>query len=157
MEQATLPMEELAPLLQLQLDNGGKAHLVVTGCSMHPTLRHRRDAVVLVPVTRPLKKADLILYRRASGQFVLHRIVTKPENGSFICSGDNQWEPEEVTQEQVIAVVETYIRKGKHLPVDQGFARFCVDVWVLMFPIRRPFLFLRRVVAKIFRRFRRKK
>ena len=45
MELATLPMEELAPLLQLQLDNGGKANLVVTGNSMHPTLLHRRDIV----------------------------------------------------------------------------------------------------------------
>ena len=157
MEMTALPMDELSQLIKLQLDHGGSARLVVTGVSMHPTLRHRRDAVNLVPVNRALKKADLILYRRESGQYVLHRIVSTPRNGSFICSGDNQWQPETVNQDQVMALVESYIRKGKTVAPDRGLARFCVGVWVFLFPVRRPILFLRRVAAKIRRSLRRKK
>lgn len=149
MELATLPMEELAPLLQLQLDNGGKANLVVTGNSMHPTLRHRRDIVTLIPVERPLRRGDLILYTRKSGQYVLHRIVTKPKNGAFICSGDNQWVPENVEESQVKALVVSYIRDGKVIPVDSLCCRLWVSFWVAVFPIRRPLMIPRRLLGRL--------
>ena len=155
MEMATLPMEELAPLLQLQLDNGGKANLVVTGVSMFPTLRHRRDAVVLTPVDRPLRRGDLILYTRASGQYVLHRIVTKPKNGAFICSGDNQWRPENVEQSQAKALVEAYIRGGKKIDVNSFGCRLWVGFWVAVFPVRRPLLWAGHLLLRIRRKLKR--
>ena len=42
-----VPMEELVPLLQLQMETGGSARLIVTGYSMMPMLHHRKDSVVL--------------------------------------------------------------------------------------------------------------
>lgn len=156
MKLATLPMEELAPLLQLQLDNGGTANLVVTGVSMFPTLRHRRDTVVLTTLERPLRRGDLILYTRKSGQYVLHRIVTKPKNGAFICSGDNQWRPEPVEQSQVKALVKAYIRNGKRIDVNSFGCRLWVGFWVAVFPVRRPLLWAGHLLLRI-RRWMKKK
>ena len=152
MKITNIPMEELAQLLQLQMSSGGLARLVVTGNSMYPTLRHQKDAVFLSPVTAPLKKGDLILYKRADGQYILHRIVTKPKNGAFICSGDNQWEPESVEESQVLAVVEQMIRRGKRHNTQKLGYRLWVSCWVFLFPVRRPLLKLRRFLGKIRRK-----
>ena len=67
MKQIAIPMEELMPLLQLQMETGGSARLTVTGSSMMPMLRDRKDQVFLEPITGPLKKGDLPLYRRTDG------------------------------------------------------------------------------------------
>ena len=149
MEITAIPMEELAKLLSLQMESGGLARLVVTGSSMYPTLRHRKDAVFLRPVEGTLKRGDLILYRRANGQFVLHRIVTRPKNGAFICSGDNQWEKEAVDATQVIAVVDGFVRKGKIYQENHAGYRLWVAVWLLLFPVRRPILALRRCLGRV--------
>jgi len=149
MELSTIPMESLAQLLQLQMDRGGIARLVVTGSSMYPTLRHRKDAVVLCELSRALQKGDLILYKRENGQYILHRIVSKPNGGKFICSGDNQWEPEQVKQEQVLALVTTLIRDGKYIGVDSMPCRLWVGIWVALFPVRKPLIRLRRLLGRL--------
>ena len=148
MELSAVSMESLMPVLRLQLENGGRAPLVVTGISMHPTLRHCRDMVELIPLARELRRGDLILYRRAEGAYILHRIITKPRDGQFCCAGDNQWEPEKVQADQVIALVDTYIRDGKRIPVQALSWRLRIGLWIFLFPVRKPFLKLRRAVGR---------
>jgi len=147
MRSVNIPMEELAKLLQVQLDNGGRAVLTVTGVSMLPILRDRRDSVELVRVTKPLKRGDLILYRRENGQYVLHRIVRADAEG-FICCGDNQWEPEEVTAGQVMAVVSGFVRAGKSHSVTHKGYRLYAWLWTGLFPVRRPLIVIRRFLGK---------
>lgn len=149
MEITPIPMEELAKLLSLQMESGGVARLVVTGSSMHPTLRHRKDAVFLRPVERELRRGDLILYRRNNGQFVLHRIISKPKEDAFFCSGDNQWQIEKVEASQVIAVTDGFIRNGKSYREDHPGYRAWVGFWLFLFPVRRPVLALRRWLGRI--------
>lgn len=148
MELSAVSMESLMPVLRLQLENGGRAPLVVTGISMLPTLRHCRDMVELIPPPRALRRGDLVLYQRADGAYILHRIITKPRDGRFCCSGDNQWEPEAVQADQVIALADTYIRDGKRIPVQTLSCRLWVGFWVFLFPVRKPFLKLRRAVGR---------
>ena len=148
MELSAVSMESLMPVLRLQMEKGGRAPLVVTGISMLPTLRNCRDMVELIPLSRDLRRGDLILYQRINGAYVLHRIVKKPRAGQFVCSGDNQWQPEPVKAEQVIALVDTYIRDGKRIPVKKLSCRLWVGFWVFLFPVRKPFLKLRRAVGR---------
>jgi len=151
-KQIIVPMEQLMPVIRLQLETGGKAPLQVTGSSMHPTLRHRKDSVLLVPVVQPLKKGDIILYRRANGAYVLHRIVKRPKGEELVCSGDNQYAPETVAAEQVIAIVAELTRKGKRIPVSKNSYRLYVWLLTALFPVRRPVLALRRMLGKVRRR-----
>ena len=148
MEQAIIPMESLAQLIRLQLEKGGRSSLLVTGISMYPILRHRRDTVELVKPER-LRRGDLVLYQRDSGQYILHRIITRPKDGAFICSGDNQWVAEQVRSQQVIALVDTYLRDGKRICAHSLGCRLYVWVWVGLFPVRRPLLWLRRRLGRI--------
>lgn len=154
MKSVVISMEELVPLIQLQLQQGGSASLIVTGNSMSPMLQHRRDTVFLQPPEAECKKGDLILYRRDNGKYILHRIVRCTGPGAYICSGDNQWEPEVVSHQQVIAKVDHFCRKGKtYSPSSRGY-RFYVWLWVGIFPIRRPILAVRRLLGKLRARIR---
>lgn len=152
MELTAIPMESLAELLLLQMENGGVARLIVTGNSMYPTLRHRKDTVFLRPAARALERGDLILYRRQDGAFVLHRIVTRPRKNVFFCAGDNQWRREPVNADQVLAVADGFIRKGKTYKENNCGYRLWVAVWLLLLPLRRPILAFRRFLGRIRRR-----
>lgn len=149
MKISSIPMESLAEVLKLQMDSGGEARLVVTGDSMYPTLRHRKDVVYLTPLSRQLKKKDLILYKRENGKYILHRIVSRPKNGCFICCGDNQWEKEPVCTQQVVALVERFVRNGKIYTINHFGYRLWLALWVGLFPLRRPLLALRRAIGRL--------
>lgn len=151
MKNVMISMEELAPLIQLQLQQGGRATLTVTGNSMQPMLCHRRDAVSLQPVEQKIKKGELILYRREDGAYILHRVVGCTAQDQYICSGDNQWEKEAVSHQQVIARVYEFRRKSKVYPITCRGYRFYVWLWVWMFPVRRPILAARRLMGRICR------
>lgn len=154
MRSVNIPMEELAKLLQMQLDNGGRATLTVTGVSMLPMLRDRRDSVELITATQPPKKGDLILYRRVNGQYVLHRII-RADAEEFICCGDNQWEQESVAASQMVAVVQGFSRAGKSYTVTHMSYRLYVWLWTGLFPVRRPLIALRRMLSRWRRMLRR--
>lgn len=152
----TLPMEQLAELVKLQLDRGGFAQLAVTGCSMLPMLRENRDSVKLIPVTESLKKGDIILYQRKNGRYVLHRIISV--NGeSYICCGDNQFEREPVEHSQVVAVVSAFTRKGKNYELTRIGYRLYRAIWVGLFPLRRLYISVRRKFGNLCRKLRKRK
>lgn len=146
MKVETMPMEQLAQLLELQLENG-EAPLRVTGSSMYPTFRSGRDTVFLRKPDAPLRKGDVILYRRQNGRYVLHRIV-RIKDGVLICSGDNQFEPERVEPEQVIARVEAFQRGKRKYKASHFGYRIYVWFWIGVFPVRRPMLKFRRCLGK---------
>lgn len=148
MKQVLLPMEELMPLLQLQMDTCGSAKLTVTGWSMMPMLHNRKDQVVLQPVEGAQDKGALILYRRENGQFVLHRILRR-RKGGYVCCGDNQFFTEKVSQEQLLAVVTAFTRKGKQYSVQEKGYRQYVFWWVKLHPLRWMYLIPRRCLGYI--------
>jgi len=148
METVIMPMESLIEVVLLQLQNGGRANLTVTGSSMMPMLRHRKDSVVLVPVSQKQKPGDIIFYRRDNGQYILHRIIHMAGEG-YICCGDNQYEPELVEHRQLIAVVEGFNHKGKHYGLDTIGYRIYTALWIRLFLFRRPYIAVRRRLGRL--------
>lgn len=71
------------------LADGMELPLVVSGGSMRPFLAPGRDAVYLRAPDRPLRRGDIAFYRRADGQYVLHRIC-RARGGQFWFVGDAQ-------------------------------------------------------------------
>lgn len=55
----------------------------------------------------PLKKYDVALYRRPTGEYVLHRVV-KVLDGAYLISGDNRIWKEKVPEKWVIGVMRGY-------------------------------------------------
>lgn len=150
----SIPMEELVKVIALQLENGGRARLTVTGRSMLPLLRAYRDSVELIPVTEePVQKGKIILYRRDSGQYVLHRIVRKTATG-YICCGDNEAGREPVEHRQLLAVVDGLIRKGKQIEMNHLGYRMYVGLWVGLFCFRSPYIKIKRWCGQRYRKIR---
>lgn len=156
LQRRMIPMEALSELILLQLEKGGRANLTVTGSSMYPMLRNCADSVELIPVTGRQKKGDIILYRRDNGQYILHRIIALTEEG-YICCGDNQAEKEPVRQDQLLAAVEGFTRKGKVYTLGDPGYRLYTALWVGLFPVRRYLLALRRRLGRLRRRITREK
>lgn len=148
-----LPMEELIPLVKLQLENGARAQLTVTGYSMMPMLRNRRDRVELIPAGEQCHAGDVALYCRDNGQYVLHRIVACTPNG-YICCGDNQAMREPVRHDQLLAVVDAFVRKGKRCEVTDLGYRMYTAIWVKLFFLRRPYIGIRRCLGRLWGKIR---
>ena len=142
-----VPMADLAQVIALQLDNGGRATITVTGVSMLPMLRNRKDSVTLIPAGKQ-GQGDVIFYRRENGQYVLHRIIRETSEG-YLCSGDNQYELEPVKPAQVIAVVDSFVRKGKTYDGSHRGYQLYTAAWVKLFFLRRPYIALRRRIGRL--------
>ena len=130
-------MEELCPMIQELLAGGSTVQLTVTGISMRPMLMHRRDQVELTTVPVKLHRYDIPLYQRENGSYVLHRIVKVEKDGTYTCAGDGQTSLETgVRQEQVIAIVQSFARKGKKISCQNKGYQLYARIWTALLPIR---------------------
>lgn len=131
-----LPPEVLMEQLLGLLDSAEYVPLNISGSSMTPFLVHSRDTVYLSRVTRPLKKGDMILYRRDSGAYVLHRIYRVTPEGYWLV-GDAQILIEKgVRRDQVLALVTAVRRKEKLLQPGSFWWDFFEKVWIRLIPLR---------------------
>ena len=130
-----LPPEMLDQLLGL-LEEAETVPLVISGGSMTPFLVHGRDTVYLSKVKAPLKKGDMILYRRDNGTYILHRICSV-DGETYTLVGDAQTRLEPgVRQDQVLAVVSAVCRKGKILRRGSFWWDFFERIWIRMISLR---------------------
>ena len=105
------------------------------GDSMYPLIKPR-DLLVIKKVTAPLKKNDIPLYKRDSGQYVLHRIV-KIKNGEYYICGDNRAFIERgITDRHIIGVLTDMVREGRTIPVNSPEFKS----YVKLLPLRRSII-----------------
>lgn len=123
-----------------------------TGASMLPMLRPRRDLLIIEPPRGPLRRYDVPLYRRATGKYILHRVVKVRPDGYVLC-GDNQWRREYgVTDAQVIGVLTAFVRDGREVRVTDGRYRLYVRVWCGLYWLRAPVLLALSLPGRLKRR-----
>lgn len=149
----TVAMAELLPIIEDSFRQGLTVTLGVTGNSMLPLFRHKRDSVILSPCDpSSLKRGDVPLYRRLDGKFVLHRIL-RVNNDTYTLAGDAQHELEiGLPKSCVVAVMTGFIRKGKTVSCRHVLYRMYSVGWMWLRPVR-PYLF--RVASRLRRRKRR--
>ena len=106
---------------------------------MWPLLKEGESRVQLaVPDGRPLRKGDIVLYRRKDGTLVLHRIVRLSEPGTYVTCGDHQWKADEwVTDGQILAVAQGFFRKGQYFDEHTWWYRLYQIVWNGNLMVRR--------------------
>ncbi len=118
------------------IQRDGKLIYTNKGDSMMPLIKEGRDLLVIEKVSGKLKKFDVPLYRRDSGQYVLHRIVKVRQNDYVIC-GDNRIHFEYgITDRHIIGVLTAVIRNGKELSVKSTKYKLYVYLWYVLFPVR---------------------
>ena len=139
-------MDTLMPLMREALENGKSISFSPMGISMLPMLRQGIDTVTLSPLPEKLQKYDLPLYQRDNGKYVLHRVIRVDET-TYTCMGDNQVDPEPgLRHEQMIAVVTSFTRNGRVIPVTSFEYKLYCRLWVGSRSIRR---FVRRVKGRL--------
>ena len=113
--------------------------LVITGNSMSPFLVHGRDTVFLSRLDRDIKKGDILLYRRDSGAYILHRVYKAGEELTFVGDGQAAFE-RGIKRDRVIAVAESAVRKGKTIQKGCLVWDFFEKVWINFVPVRMPII-----------------
>ena len=109
------------------------------GHSMEPMLDQSEDLVVIE--RRPegrLNRYDVVLFKRPTvkrTEYVLHRIIEVCEEG-YQCAGDNEYQLEFVSEEQIIGVLSAYIHQNKRIPVTDPEYLEYVHQWCDHFDLR---------------------
>ena len=110
--------------------------LVISGNSMSPFLVHGRDTVYLSRLDRPAKRGDVLLYKRDSGAYILHRVY-KADKDSYTMVGDAQTQLEQgIRQDQIIAIMTSALRKGKLQKKGSFWWEFFEKLWIRIIPLR---------------------
>ena len=119
------------------LQKEGELMTCVSGISMYPMVRTRRDMVIIKKVDRKLQKNDVPVYRLKSGKLVMHRILEVTDNG-YIIRGDNLMNKEyNITDENIIGMLKAFYRNGKLIDCEtsKGY-RVYIFLNRISFPIR---------------------
>ncbi len=124
-------------------------NVVPTGRSMRPLIVGGRDSVLIKPATGPLKKGDIVLFKRTDGANVLHRLWRIGKAGTLTTYGDGCAAPDRpIRRDQVRGVAVQLTRKGRTYRLDGAASRFQGRVWWVVRPIVR---FPRRAAHKVIR------
>ena len=140
MDTPVLQTVEALEKIRADLAAGRSSHLVVTGGSMVPFLRHKKSAVVLTAPTPPYRRGDILLYLRRADWCILHRVVRVKVDGTLVMCGDAQTALEVIRPEQVVAQV-SHVRHGTKITACGAWhLRTAVAVWMALRIVRRPLL-----------------
>lgn len=157
MNRKTVDIYEYMALLRELTEQGKEVSLLLTGNSMVPFLCDQRDYIFFRKPDRPLRKGDMVFYRRSGGRYVMHRICRVCPDGSFDLVGDGQWVIEHgVRQEQIFGLITKVRRKGKLLTDGDFLWEFFRVIWIRLIPLRSPLMRLYTGLRKIFCRRREK-
>lgn len=117
-----------------KIDEQGRAFFYTKGFSMLPMLKEGRDVSVLVPLSREPERGDVVLFVRPqkNNQLVLHRVIKKKDEYTYIIRGDNTYFNEPVKRENIHALLEGFFRKGKYYDCEQS-KRYGIYSFLRMF------------------------
>lgn len=134
------------------LARDGRLVYTSVGDSMRPFLRSGEDLLVIERANGRLKKYDAALYRRDSGQYVLHRVVKVREKDYVIC-GDNRWRREQgVTDRHVLGVLTAIVRNGETISVNDPAYRRRVRLWCHLYGLRAAVLWTKALPGRVRRK-----
>ncbi len=122
------------------------------GDSMRPLIRRNRDQIFFVPLTRPLKLGDVVLFEEPLGRYVAHR-VQRITDRYVQTLGDHCWNPDPwIPPADVLGVAVMVERDGLRIPLDRPLARALGRVWMAGLPLRRGYWRCRALAGKCLRR-----
>ncbi len=118
------------------IERDGRLVYTNVGDSMRPLIRQDRDILIIEKPHGRLKKYDVPLYKRDSGQYVLHRVL-KVRDSDYVICGDNRYSKEYgISDRHIIGVLTAVVRDGKEMPITDWRYKVYVHLWCDLFPIR---------------------
>lgn len=136
------------------LSRGETLYYTNVGDSMMPLIKEGRDVLIIEPKPAGrLKRDDVPLYKRDSGQYVLHRIV-KVRDEDYLIRGDNRYNTEKGIQDRhIIGLLTGIIRDGKVLSVTDAEYLLYVKALHKAYPLNYVRYKCRRLIEKTKRLF----
>lgn len=95
--------------IEEELLRKGYGFFQTVGDSMEPLLHNRKSTVIIRQKQGRLKRYDVALYQRPTGEYVLHRVIKVLKDTYLIC-GDNRVSKENVPEEWVIGVMTGFYK-----------------------------------------------
>lgn len=133
-----------------EIQQRGRLIYTNVGDSMLPLIRQGKDLLIISKVEGRLKKYEVPLYKRDSGQYVLHRILKVRDQDYVIC-GDNRYQKEYgITDRHIIGVLTGIVRDGKEISVDCIKYKLYVHLWCDFFYVRAFVLRMKHFLKKRF-------
>lgn len=119
---------------------------------MRPLIRRGTDPVTIVPLQRPLRVGDIVLFCGGPSRYVVHRVYRL--RGDAVCTlGDNcfntdGWMP----LSQVWGLVVKMKRSGRSVSLDNSVSRAFGRVWMFLHPVRMLYKRCRSFAGKCYRK-----
>lgn len=131
-----------------EIKRTGRIIYTNVGDSMMPLIKQGRDVLVISTVNGRLKRYEIPLYKRDSGQYVLHRILKVRKNDYVIC-GDNRCNKEYgITDRHIIGVLSGIIRDGREIHMTDIKCRIYAHLWCDLFPVRILIIRIRQIFKR---------
>ena len=122
------------------------------GDSMRPLIRRGRDPVTILPLSRKLRRGDVVLFENPPGRYVVHRVY-RLKDGAVQTLGDNCWNPDPwMAEKQVLGQAVQAERNGRKIPLDNRAARAFGRLWMACHPMRMQYRKLRSLAGRCYRR-----
>lgn len=115
----------------------GQLRLEISGSSMQPLLKAKKNTVHISYLTQDPQWLDVVLFRRGDGSFVLHRILSAGAETYTLC-GDNQTKQEfGITRQQIVGRMEGYYTGERYHSCSAITYRLYARLWNRAMPVRR--------------------
>lgn len=117
---------------------------------MLPLIRQDKDLVLISkkPEGR-LRKYDVPLYKRDSGQYVLHRVLKVRKNDYVLCGDNRRHRETGISDRHIIGVLTAVVRDGKKLPTSSLRYRLYSHLWCDLFYVRAFLIWCRDSIKRI--------
>ena len=135
-------------LIESELEKHGSYASTTRGVSMRPLFKTGRDMVIIKPVSRPLRKYDVVLYTGARNHYTMHRIIGIKDT-HYVIRGDNTYKKEYVPKECIIGILTEFNRKGKSGSVEDKSYKIYSRFWHYLYPVRHICYKIKCLLAKI--------
>ena len=135
-----------------QLLRRGRIIQTTVGYSMEPLLHNRRSLVTVERLSAPPKIHDVVLYRRETGEYVLHRII-RIRGDRYRIRGDNCNWSETVPKSRLLGVMTAFSPDGGDMiPVTDKAYQAYVRKHCRQLSLRNGILWLKRLPGRCVRK-----
>lgn len=118
------------------LQQGIQVNLVYEGSDMLPFIRGEKDIVTLRGIDSRIRRGDIVLVSDANGACKLRRVVDRNQNRLYLCadSATEMSDCESCTLNNIVGRVVNIKRGSRIIHPRRRY------LWMLLLPLRRPFL-----------------
>ena len=122
--------------IEEQLQKEGYLLSLSAGYSMRPMLTQRTEQLLIEKLTTDPSVNDVVLFKRRSGQYVLHRIIRR-RGDHYLIRGDNCYGSESVAYDQIIGILKGFYKGSRYIDCGSNKTYLCyVFLWRIIYPLR---------------------